>query len=199
VPVLHDARVAEVLYETEAALRLVARGLDGLHEGGLPDAAPSADEPAVAGGCATTPERLRAVRVMTEDGARHILDACDRAARLVDALDALDSAAAAPAAASAADRARAAALRAGLRDELAAMMGALQFEDLAAQHLAHASESLVALERQLDALTRLDDGDDPPAGGPAERAAARPLMHRDGRSAQGLADRLFASHRVPAA
>ncbi|MFN5582683.1 hypothetical protein [Gemmatimonas sp.] len=96
-----NPRVREVLYESEAALRLVDQGITGL-----------------------TDMRNAADPSATDHAALSILDACDRATRMIDDLDTID-------AAETPDRDRAADTRGALRDELSRIMGALHLTGLA--------------------------------------------------------------------
>lgn len=226
-------RTREVLYETEAALRLVDRGLDGLrdesreldtivpvvglgaHE--LPQVLERANgqilsllarlrETRAAINSSTlaklvhTHERIRAVSSATEDAATNIMDACDRATRLVDDLDEID-------AASTPDILRATSVRVRLRDELFVMMGALQFQDITAQQLAHASAMLVEMEERIVEIASLFDAKQQLPAFDVELASTvdhAPLYDpnattRDGESRQALADQIFTSVRAPAA
>jgi len=177
-----STRAQEVLYESEAALRLVDKELSGMH-GVLDDAAtPTRAIPMLSLSelpqileqantqilsvllrlresrlalqsnaletLATTHEKIREVTSATEDAATNIMDACDRAAQMVDELDTID-ADASP------DREKAGGIRANLRDELFLMMGALQFQDITSQQLSHASAVLVEMENRLLDVAKL--------------------------------------------
>ena len=176
-------RADEVLYETEAALRLVDHELHGLRdepEAPMPEPIPmsgglselpaileranaqilgvlarlresrAAIESTALQKIAATHDKIREVTSATEDAAINIMDACDRATQVVDELDTID-------AAETPDRERAAELRGSLRDELFLMMGALQFQDITAQQLAHASSVLVEMEQRLVEVAKLFD------------------------------------------
>jgi chemotaxis regulatin CheY-phosphate phosphatase CheZ len=175
-----DPRTQEVLYGSEAALRLVDQELHDLHEvsrddshgmtSGLADLpqileranaqilgvlsrlreSRAALQSSAVEKLQVTHAKLREVTSATEDAAINILDACDRATGLVDDLDAID-------AAPAPDRLKAGAVRATLRDELFLMMGALQFQDITSQQLNHASAVLVEMEQRLIEVARLFD------------------------------------------
>jgi hypothetical protein len=127
------------------------------------------------------------------------MDACDRATQMVDELDVID-------AEPTPDRERATTVRAGLRDELFLMMGALQFQDITSQQLSHASAVLVEMEMRLIDVARLFDSNSDVA------ELHRPDHHipdaatydpnattRDSESRQALADQIFTTVRAPAA
>ncbi len=228
-------RTQEVLYETEAALRLVDHGLLGLRDespdseqaptlslmgGGLSELpgileranaqilgvlgrlreTRAAIESTALEKLASTHEKIREVTSATEDAAINIMDACDRATQMVDELDTID-------AEPTPDRERAGAVRSTLRDELFLMMGALQFQDITSQQLAHASAVLVEMETRLIDVARLFDakGD---FDGQQQRVDATALnvqtydpnaSTRDSESRQALADEIFTAVRAPAA
>jgi hypothetical protein len=227
-------RTQEVLYETEAALRLVDHGLRGLRDD-TPDIEPAAPTPSYRGGLselpaileranaqilgvlsrlretraaiestaleklASTHEKIREVTSATEDAAINIMDACDRAAQMVDELDTID-------AEPTPDRDRATSVRAGLRDELFLMMGALQFQDITSQQLAHASAVLVEMETRLIDVARLFDASvdatpvhQPEYGAPDSTTYDPNATTRDPESRQALADEIFTAVRAPAA
>jgi hypothetical protein len=224
-------RTAQVLYETEAALRLVDRGLDGLRDE-RPDAPPAflegglAELPAILERAnaqilgvlarlresraaiettaleklASTHEKIKEVTSATEDAAINIMDACDRATQMVDELDAID-------AEPAPDRARAGEVRGTLRDELFMMMGALQFQDITSQQLAHASAVLVDMEARLIDIARLFDTKVDVSSFISQVASAAPdektydpnATTRDSESRQALADEIFTAARSNAA
>jgi hypothetical protein len=173
------SRAHEVLYESEATLRLVDQEISGLHD--VRDAAPvpaislselpdileqanaqilnvlarlresrAALQTTALERLQTTHEKIREVTSATEDAAINILDACDRATRMVDELDTIDQT-------DAPDRKKATGIRSNLRDELFLMMGALQFQDITSQQLAHASSVLVDMEQRLLDVARLFD------------------------------------------
>ncbi len=227
-------RTQEVLYETEAALRLVDHGLRGLRDDAPDsDAAPCtrtnheglSELPAILERAnlqilavlsrlretraairstaleklASTHEKIREVTSATEDAAINIMDACDRAAQMVDELDRID-------AEPTPDRARATGVRVGLRDELFVMMGALQFQDITSQQLAHASAVLVEMEERLMEVAHLFDANvDLTAAYPPEHGASDATTYdpnastRNSESRQALADEIFTAVRAPAA
>lgn len=221
-------RTQEVLYESEAALRLVDHELNELHDvqdeetprpaasttGGLEGLneiaavlnrantqiiavlarireGKAAIESTAVGRVKVTQDKLREVTTATEDAAINIMDACDRATTLVDELDTID-------AAENVDRAKAAELRGSLRDELFLMMGALQFQDITSQQLAHASSVLDEMEQRMFEVAKLFD----PSISP-ESTRAEPVVEnnsalfdanatmRDSDSRQALADEIF--------
>lgn len=174
-------RAQEVLYESEAALRLVDHELNELHDvqdssanpvsvGGLGDIAVLLDransqiisvltrlregraaiENTAVGKVKLTQDKLREVTSATEDAATNIMDACDRANSLVDELDGIDNE-------ESPDRSKAANIRGSLRDELFLMMGALQFQDITSQQLAHASAVLDEMEQRMIEVAKLFD------------------------------------------
>ncbi|MBC8089320.1 MAG: hypothetical protein H7Z40_18805 [Phycisphaerae bacterium] len=221
-------RTQEVLYESEAALRLVDHELNELHdvqedETQRPVASPPngveglneiaavlnrantqiiavlariregklAIESTAVGRVKVTQDKLREVTTATEDAAINIMDACDRATTLVDELDSID-------AGETVDRVKSAELRGSLRDELFLMMGALQFQDITSQQLAHASSVLDEMEERMFEVAKLFDPSISPELARAEPAVennsalfdANATM-RDSDSRQALADEIF--------
>jgi len=223
-----STRAHEVLYESEAALRLVDQELTGLHD--VRDVGPTAPTISLADlpnileqanaqilnvlarlresraalqttaleRLQTTHEKIREVTTATEDAAINIMDACDRATQMVDELDAID-AEAEP------DREKATGIRATLRDELFLMMGALQFQDITSQQLAHASSVLVDMEGRLLEVARLFDHNVDVthslrvSGAPDEKTYDPNATTRNAEGRQALADELFTSVKAPAA
>lgn len=185
-------RTEEVLYESEAALRLVDQEILELRGSVRTDpyvsAIPGHEVPAnlelatqqvlkilahlretrstlqnsASVNLQSTHQTIREVNSVAEDAAINIMDACDRANVLVDALDALDEAASP-------NRDRARAVRAELRDELFHMMGALQFQDIMAQQLNFSSAVLLDVESRLQEVAQHLD-----ANGIFERGVLRP-------------------------
>lgn len=175
-----NSRAEAVLYESEAALRLVDTELDELRSsdvrearfisvslGDLPIILEQANQQiqnVLAQLRATraalqnttfdklqaTHDKIKEVTSATEDAAINIMDACDRASNLVDELDAIDQA-------ETPDRAKATDLRLTLRDEIFLMMGALQFQDITSQQLSHASAVLIEMESRLIDVAKLFD------------------------------------------
>ena len=224
-------RAEEVLYETEAALRLVDHELTGIRDaeeatpepipmsGGLSELpaileranaqilgvlarlreSRAAIESTALQKIAATHDKIREVTSATEDAAINIMDACDRATQMVDELDTIDGEAAP-------NRERAAELRGSLRDELFLMMGALQFQDITSQQLAHASAVLVEMEHRLVEVARLFDPSVPLAPTVATDAAVPDAQTydpnatvRNPEARQSLADEIFSSINQSAA
>jgi len=227
-------RAQEVLYESEAALRLVDNELSGLHD--VRDSAPSSsqgqplmislsDLPKILElanaqilnvlsrlresraalkttaleKLATTHEKIREVTSATEDAAINIMDACDRATQMVDELDAIDLS-------ETPDKPKAIEIRTNLRDELFLMMGALQFQDITSQQLAHASVVLVEMEQRLLDVARLFDSNQEivrTVGGlhhaPDEATYDPNATTKNAEGRQALADEIFTAVRAPAA
>ncbi|MDQ8161971.1 MAG: hypothetical protein P3C10_05240 [Gemmatimonadota bacterium] len=229
-------RAQEVLYESEAALRLVDHELTGMHDARdaaeaepqvvtvpelslaeLPQileqanaqilnvlsrlrASRAALQSTALEKLATTHEKIREVTSATEDAAINIMDACDRATQMVDELDTIDGEAVP-------DREKASGIRSTLRDELFLMMGALQFQDITSQQLAHASAVLVEMEERLLDVARLFDhnvdqarADLTATQGSADETTYDPnATTRNAEGRQALADEIFTAVRAPAA
>ncbi len=221
-----SSRAHEVLYESEATLRLVDHELHELVSSPHQNRQPGlSDLPAILERAnsqilnvlsrlretraalqnsaleklQSTHDKLKEVTSATEDAAINIMDACDRASQMVDELDALD-------AAPELDRAKAGEIRGTLRDEIFMMMGALQFQDITTQQLNHASSVLVEMEQRLLDVAKLFD-----VNGDASELAGRAYdvvdngtfdpnattHNAEGR--QALADEIFTSIKAPAA
>lgn len=97
--------------------------------------------------------KLAEVSSATELAATRIMDGLDRAQGLIDHLDDLDGTAAGGDA-----TVKAAAVRSRLRDELFAIMGSLQFQDITSQQLGHVSRMLADVECRLHATATILDG-----------------------------------------
>lgn len=97
--------------------------------------------------------KLYEVSSATEVAATRMMDGLERVHSLVDRLDELDSAdcGSDPVIAAAAVRAR-------MRDELFAVMGSLQFQDITSQQLGHVTQMLRDIERRLHATSSLLSG-----------------------------------------
>lgn len=227
-------RTQEVLYESEAALRLVDHELSDLQDvqsalvATTPPYAPeklgdisalldkantqimsvltrlregrASIENSTVGKVKLTQDKLREVTSATEDAATNIMDACDRATTMVDDLDTID-------AAETPDREKAGAVRSALRDELFLMMGALQFQDITSQQLAHASAVLDEMEQRMIDVAKLFDPKmttekTPEAQPVAENA---PLTYdanastKNAETRQALADDIFSTVKSQAA
>ncbi len=223
-----NERAQEVLYESEAALRLVDQGLHDLHDvhhdehraisAGLDDLpnileranqqiigvlsrlreSRAALQSSAIEKLHVTHDKLREVTSATEDAAINIMDACDRATGLVDELDAID-------AQPTPDRAKAGELRGTLRDELFLMMGALQFQDITSQQLNHASAVLVEMEQRLNEVAKLFDSGALDASSISlvstmDTSTFDPnATTRNSEGRQALADEIFTSIKAPAA
>lgn len=227
-------RTQEVLYESEAALRLVDHELSVLHDiQEIPPASPAvpgvdglgdiaqllsrantqiiavlthlragraAIENTAVGKVRITQDKLREVTSATEVAAINIMDACDRATTLVDELDGID-------AHESPDREQAATVRGSLRDELFLMMGALQFQDITSQQLAHASAVLDEMELRMIEVSKLFDPTLAPELAKAQAAIANngPLTYdanattRNADTRQAVADEIFTTVKGNAA
>lgn len=98
-----------------------------------------------------TQEKLLEVSSTTELAATDLLDGLDRAIGMIDRLDSL---------AAEGNTEESEKLRAELRDELFRLIVVLQFQDIAAQQLSHASNVLRGVERRLERVVGLlDDAD----------------------------------------
>jgi chemotaxis regulatin CheY-phosphate phosphatase CheZ len=222
---MSNPRAQAVLYESEAALRLVDQELHNLHElsreehrlgsTGLADLpgileranaqilgvlsrlreSRAALQRSTVENLQVTHEKLREVTSATEDAAIDIMDACDRATGLVDELDAID-------AQPEPDRPKAAALRGTLRDELFLMMGALQFQDITSQQLTHASSVLMEMEQRLIEVSKLFDLSSATEAMAPRRSVAQEAFDpnattRDAEGRQALADEIFTTSKAP--
>lgn len=220
-------RAHEVLYESEATLRLVDQEIAGLHDvrdsspvptislSDLPNILEQANaqilnvlaklresraalQTTALERLQTTHEKIREVTSATEDAAINIMDACDRATQMVDELDAIDQA-------DAPDREKAGGIRSNLRDELFLMMGALQFQDITSQQLAHASSVLVDMEQRLLDVARLFDHNVDAThllqhkDVPDEKTYDPNATTRNAEGRQALADEIFMPVKAPAA
>jgi chemotaxis regulatin CheY-phosphate phosphatase CheZ len=221
---MSNPRAQAVLYESEAALRLVDQELHNLHElsreehrlgstglADLPDILERANaqilgvlsrlresraalQRSTVENLQVTHEKLREVTSATEDAAIDIMDACERATGLVDELDAID-------AQPEPDRPKAAALRGTLRDELFLMMGALQFQDITSQQLTHASSVLMEMEQRLIEVSKLFDLSSATEAMAPRRSVAQEAFDpnattRDAEGRQALADEIFTASKA---
>jgi len=221
-----SSRAHEVLYESEATLRLVDHELHELRSSpdqqrlpvlsDLPGILERANsqilsvlsrlrearaslQSSASEKFQATHDKLKQVTSATEDAAINIMDACDRASQMVDELDAID-------AAPEPNRTKAAELRGSLRDEIFMMMGALQFQDITTQQLNHTSAVLVEMEQRMLDVAKLFD-----ANGEGLEITGRAyddiddgtfdpnatVTNAEGR--QALADEIFTVTKAPAA
>jgi chemotaxis regulatin CheY-phosphate phosphatase CheZ len=181
-----STRAQEVLYESEAALRLVDHELTGMHDVRDAAEAPAAVPALSMLSFAELPQileqanaqilnvlsRLRESRAALQTNAleklatthekiREVTSATEDAA--INIMDACDRATQMVDeldgidATEVPDREKAGGIRSSLRDELFLMMGALQFQDITSQQLSHASAVLVEMENRLLDVARLFD------------------------------------------
>ncbi|HEY7897908.1 MAG TPA: hypothetical protein VIC03_05810 [Gemmatimonadaceae bacterium] len=179
---MSNSRIADVLYDSETMLRLVDSELEelrddardvalgGNHVGVLLAVMQRASSEIAQVLCTlhTSREALEGVTLQeirdsarklgevsnaTEIAATRMMDGLERAHALVDRLDDLDSHE------NAGDSViESATVRAKLRDELFAIMGSLQFQDITSQQLGHVSQMLRDIERRLHATSSLLSG-----------------------------------------
>jgi chemotaxis regulatin CheY-phosphate phosphatase CheZ len=224
-----NTRAQEVLYESEAALRLVDHEIHDLRGAAQPEprylSVSLGDLPHILERAnqqilnvlahlretrtalqstafeklQATHDKIREVTSATEDAAINIMDACDRANNMVDELDAIDSA-------ETPDRAQATAVRANLRDEIFLMMGALQFQDITSQQLSHASAVLIEMETRLIEVAKLFDSNialeqsvSHIAVAPSEQTYDPNATVKNAEGRQALADEIFTTVKAPAA
>ena len=177
-------RTQEVLYSSEAALRLVDHELSELHDvqesssiapvtvgfdgvGDISALLGQANTQIISvltrlreGRAAIESTALGKVRI-TQDKLREVTSATeDAATNIMDACDRattlVDSLDGIDQS-EAPNRAKAASLRGSLRDELFLMMAALQFQDITSQQLAHASAVLDEMEQRMIEVAKLFD------------------------------------------
>lgn len=215
---MSTARIAEVLYDSETVLRLVDSELDELRDDPV-DAHPLAvlltvlqrvngeianvlrvmhlgrealrDVPLQELRESTT--KLRDVVAATEAAATSIMDGLDRAQGMVDRLDALAEAA------NSDGDVEAAAVRNQLRDELFAIMGSLQFQDITSQQIGHVEQMLADVDRRLRGTAALLEGSVADAAGLTGApivAFAESASTRDVNERQATADALLWADRV---
>ena len=114
---------------------------------------------------AHTNEKLDEVSSATAHAALDIMDALDRAVAKVDELETEDVLA---------DATKGTAIRMDLRDELFAVMGHMQFQDITSQQIMHVQSLLADMETRLSEIANLFDhqaGDNAPPAAPAVVAA----------------------------
>lgn len=179
---MSNSRIADVLYDSETMLRLVDSELEELRDD-VSDAAlrgnqvgvllavmqrASSEIAQVLCTLHSSREALEGVTLQeiqdsaiklcevssaTEIAATRMMDGLERAHALLDRLEDLDSPGVARDSVI-----EAAAVRAKLRDELFAVMGSLQFQDITSQQLGHVSQMLHDIERRLHATSSLLSG-----------------------------------------
>lgn len=140
-----------------------------------------------------THDKLREVSDATETAATDILNGLDQANTMVDALDAYASEHGEP-------DDRAAGIRTALRDELFALMGHMQFQDITSQQLNYASAVLTEMETRLAHIARVFD---PAAFGvaptePAATADTGPVTFDPNASTQNRAERQAVADQIVA-
>ncbi len=219
---MSPSRISEVLYDSETVLRLVDSELDELREE-EPEAAmtAAAGSDNIALLLAVTQKanaeiasviellsksrvalrdvplqeisdstaKLQEVSCATEVAAGRIMDGLERAHSLVDRLDRIDSGA--TTGDPHADRKL---LRGKLRDELFAIMGSLQFQDITSQQLGHIAQMLRDVDRRLHAASSLLNGGCTEASVIAGEAAptfAESASTRNAFERQATADAVF--------
>ena len=140
-------------------------------------------------------DKLREVSNATETAATDILNGLERSVAMVDDMDAK---------ADAGDAQGGADLRNKLRDELFALMGCMQFQDITTQQLSYASSVLVEMETRLAELATILDpatlagGKVAAAAAPAPAPASGPVTFDPNASVenaaarQAVADEIFA-------
>lgn len=141
-----------------------------------------------------TGDKLREVSDATESAATDILNGIERATTIVDDLDACDEQG---------ERDRARDLRTTLRDELFALMGHMQFQDITSQQLAYASAVIDDVEVRLAAIAQLFERPLQEASGARHHATATtapqtfdPEATTSGRvERQAMADEIIAASR----
>jgi hypothetical protein len=207
-----STRAREVLYESEAALRLVDHELIGLHD--VRDAA----EPEARATPMLALSELPDVLEQANAQILHVLSRLreSRATLQTSALEQLAKAHGHPGNGmpvtndAAAVAAEAGGTEANLRDGLFLLMGALPFQDLTGQQLSQASAVLADMENRLLEVAKLFDGHTDQAAGPSDAAddPARRAAHvtgtpdvarRRAESRQALSDEIFTAMRAPAA
>jgi hypothetical protein len=112
---------------------------------------------------AHTNEKLDEVSSATGKAALDIMDALDRAIAKVDELETEDVLA---------DAAKGNAIRGDLRDELFAVMGHMQFQDITTQQIMHVQSLLAEMETRLGDIANLFDHQSGDAGPPPPPAAS---------------------------
>jgi len=132
--------------------------------------------------------KLREVTSATETAATDILNGLDRSIAMVDELDTLGE--------GNEPSPRAAEIRSAMRDELFGLMNHLQFQDITTQQLAHASSVILEMEDRLSLLMKyFNSGELAPAIVPSPRPLGLAFdpnaSNSDAQERQALADLLF--------
>jgi chemotaxis regulatin CheY-phosphate phosphatase CheZ len=140
-----------------------------------------------------THDKLREVSNATETAATDILNGLDRANTMVDDLDAYALTHGEP-------DGRGASTRTALRDELFALMGHMQFQDITSQQLTYASAVLTEMEARLTNIARAFD---PAVFGhapldPGAPAATGPVTYDPNASTQDRAARQAVADEIVA-
>ena len=122
---------------------------------------------------AHTNEKLDEVSSATGKAALDIMDALDRAIAKVDELETDDVLA---------DADRGAAIRGELRDELFAVMGHMQFQDITSQQIMHVQSLLADMETRLGEIANLFDHQDGDSAAPPPSHAVAIRTEKDAHS-----------------
>lgn len=144
-----------------------------------------------------THAKIREVTSATELAATDILDGLDRAQGIIDEMDA-------EAAKDGERSPRGRELRDRLRDEIFAVTGCLQFQDITTQQLAYAGSVLVEMEERLSEIARLFDPRrygapelPVPSAPPVQPTFSPDAAYQDSASRQAVADELFVAPAKP--
>lgn len=127
---------------------------------------------------AHTNEKLDEVSSATAHAALDIMDALDRAIAKVDELETEDVIA---------DAAKGTTIRGELRDELFAVMGHMQFQDITSQQIMHVQSLLAEMEGRLSEIANLFDHQSGDASESAPPPVVSPRLERDAHSFDPLA------------
>ncbi len=122
---------------------------------------------------AHTNEKLDEVSSATGKAALDIMDALDRAIAKVDDLETEDVLA---------DAAKAAGIRGDLRDELFAVMGHMQFQDITSQQIMHVQSLLAEMEGRLTEIANLFDNEAGETGSGAKNNVVAARTQKDAHS-----------------
>ncbi len=122
---------------------------------------------------AHTNEKLDEVSSATGKAALDIMDALDRAIAKVDDLETEETLA---------DPAKGTAIRADLRDELFAVMGHMQFQDITSQQIMHVQSLLADMEGRLSEIANLFDHQSGDSSAPSTAPAVAARTQKDAHS-----------------